>query len=277
MTKLQRFLLVGLLSVISSTSCQASSSDIQSVEISLPRYHFDYKEDVTPPLKSTEKGWLNGFRLSFKDQDRTTGDFWRLRYETTNHATHYDGSTVQINGSNLLVSPAQGTTYNRMTTSELIFGNPMEGSVNEYAYIGIGYRTWDRKLDYQERYSWKYVPVGYRKEYKIDDKWSGAFDLAVNFTFGGKMTAQFSDLDPSLNNPEVNLDNKIGFRLELPYAYKFNSQWSLLLSPWCEYSRIGQSNTVPLTSGGAPTGWGVSEPSSRTIQYGAHVGLTFTF
>lgn len=48
----------------------------QSLEISVPYYRYDYKEDLTPPLKSTEKGWLYGLRLSYKHQNPESGGFW---------------------------------------------------------------------------------------------------------------------------------------------------------------------------------------------------------
>jgi len=41
------------------------SGKAQYLEASFTPFHIDYREDVTPPLKSTESGWLPGFGLAY--------------------------------------------------------------------------------------------------------------------------------------------------------------------------------------------------------------------
>lgn len=99
----------------------------------------------------------------------------------------------------------------------------------------------------------------------------------MKFMFDGKIRVRLSDIDPTLDNKTMKLGSKVGYRLELPFAYRYDSQWSLLLVPWGEYSRIGRSNAVPVTVGGQPSGSAILEPASRTVQYGVNVGILFEF
>lgn len=61
-------------------------------ELGLMYYHFDYEEDVPPPGKSTEKGWLPGFYLGYaynhKDDVHT-----KVFIEFSSGDADYDGTT----------------------------------------------------------------------------------------------------------------------------------------------------------------------------------------
>lgn len=273
-----------LLCVPSHTSfAEQSSKDIQTLEIAFKDYHVRYQENAP----DYEDGWLKGLRFSYKNQNATTQSYWRVLYEKTNHENNYIGALQDNEGNNL--GPYNTTTKNIKTTSEIIFANPVSDSNHEYAYTGIGFHSWDRTIlgsasenvaTCLEKYSWGYIPVGYRSEYKINDKWDGAIDIAIRFMFNGKMKSPNpSNIDPF----QVNLGNKPGFKVEIPYTYKMDSQWSLTLTPWYEYWKIGQSNLVPQTVNGVPQynaqGYqlGVYEPSSTTKQVGIDIGLSCRF
>lgn len=253
----------------------------QTIEISVKEFHQHYQEAIP----DYETGWMKGMRFSYKNQNQDTKEFWRIMHETTDHDDQYIGG-LQDQAGNYL-GPYNTTTKNKITTSEIIFANPIEGTKDVYAYIGFGRYKWDRNIlgsggiaSDLEKYSWNYIPVGYRHEYKINDKWDGAVDISLRFMFNGKMDIP----NPSYIDPtQVKLGSEPGFKIELPYTYKMDSNWSLVLTPWYEYWSIGQSNWVPQFINGVPqydsnnNQLGLIEPASKTNRIGIDIGLQCKF
>jgi len=270
---------LALLSMTWSGLCFAeeSASNTQTMELDLKHFHFDYQEDIG----DSETGVLNGVRIAYKSQNQDTKQYWRLLYEKTSQNTNYNGAIQNLIAGT--TTPYQGTTNTNITTTEIILANPISDQKNAYVYTGYGYRSWGRNLTgsagYLENYSWSYIPVGYRYEYKVNDKWDGAVDVAVRFMFGGGMDASGGGFD----SQHVKLGNKPGFKAELPYTYKMNSQWSFVVTPWYEYSAISASNVVPLTAGGVQVVDNSNnplysqEPNSNTHQYGVDIGVNYKF
>jgi hypothetical protein len=253
-----------------------------SFEASFTPFHLDYREDVTPPLKSTESGWLPGFGLAYGYKGKNYGPpapYARLALGLTVANTHYDGSDQ-------LGNPLLGTTRNVFVRGEGNLGltlfssiNPPRGPGDFTAYTGLGYRFWERGLGsdtsgYREHYSWKYVPVGMRVGYRVNEKWSGAVDASARIMFGGTILVYLSDLYAGYNDPQMNLGNRPGWRVEAPVLYRF---WSF--TPWFEYSAIGRSNAVEVTDYGQPLDprMAIYEPSSTTYQFGLAVGARVSF
>ncbi|MBP2654411.1 MAG: hypothetical protein H6Q73_1980 [Firmicutes bacterium] len=247
----------------------AGSND--SLEVSFNRFHFGYQESID----SSERGWLNGIHVAYKSQDPVTKEYWRVSYDHTNHDTHYDGALY--NSSTNTSTPYQGITENKITNAEFIYAVPVSGDKRTYLYTGIGSHKWDRNLTgeygYLEKYNWNYIPVGYRREFRVSGKLSGAVDLAAKFMFNGDIAVSGDGYDEH----QMTLGNKVGFRAEMPYNYKMSSRWSLVFTPWYEYSGIGESNWVRLTTAGSPSVYVSQEPDSMNHQYGANVGLQYTF
>ena len=250
----------------------------QTVEVSFKKYHTHYQEEIP----DYETGWMHGMHFSYKNQNQNTKQYWRVLYETTNHNDQYIGG-LQNMLTGAYLGDYQTITENKITNREIIFANPITDSENAYAYIGIGFHNWDRNIlgsaslgvsSLLEKYSWKYIPIGYRNEYKINNKWDGAVDMSLRFMFNGKMKVpNLSSIDPL----QVNLGSKIGFKLEIPYTYHMNSNWSFVIKPWYEYWEIGKSNVVPQTVNGVPNGSGVYEPASKTNQLGVDIGVSCSF
>lgn len=249
----------------------SEAENSNSLAMSFNRFHFGYSESIG----DSERGWLNGFHVAYKSQDPETREFWRVTYERTNQNTQYDGALYDL--STNTSTPYQGITENKITNKEFIYAVPITLKKKTYIYTGIGSSTWDRNLTgpygYSEKYNWNYIPVGYRNEFKVGGKLSGAVDLAAKFMFNGEINVSGDGFDTR----QMELGNKVGFRLELPYTYKMNSTWSLLFTPWYEYSAIGESNWVGLTSNGIPTNYISQEPDSLNHQYGANIGLQYAF
>lgn len=247
------------------------SNSTNSLEMSFNRFHFGYAESIG----DSERGWLNGYHVAYKSQDPVTREFWRLTYEQMKQNTHYNGALYD--SSTNTSTPYQGTTENKITDTEFVYAIPITVDKKTYIYTGIGSHKWDRNLTgqygYLEKYSWNYIPIGYRNEFKVSGKLSGAVDMAAKFMFNSNIDVSGDGYDEQ----QMTLGNKVGFRVELPYTYKMCLHWSITLTPWYEYSAIGQSNWVDLTNNGFRSGYVSQEPNSMNHQYGANVGLQYTF
>ena len=253
-----------------------SQPNAQTVEVAFKKYHLHYQEDAP----DYETGWMTGMHLSYKNQNESTKQYWKISYDTTNHNDQYIGG-LQDQAGNYL-GDFRTITKNKITNREVVFATPVTDAKSAYTYIGIGYHNWDRDIlgsggvaGLSEKFSWKYIPIGYRNEYKIDNKWVGAVDIALRFMFDGKMKVP----NPSTIDPfQVNLGSKVGFKLELPYTYHMNSNWTMVIKPWYEYWEIGQSNYVPQTINGVVQGnYVVYEPGSKNNQIGIDAGVSYKF
>jgi len=238
-------------------------------------YHLDYREDVTPPLKSTESGLLPGFGLALGHQGAKSPLYAKLALDLTVANTNYDGSDQVGN-------PILSTTRNVFIRGEGNLGLRLFSSASPprdlTAYTGLGYRFWERGLGdttgYREHYSWKYFPVGLRLGYRINPQWSGAVDASARIMFGGTILVYLSDLNSGYNDPRMTLGSRPGWKVEAPLHYRF---WTF--TPWYEYSAISQSNVIEVTYNGQPLNprMGVYEPSSTTNQIGLAVGARVLF
>lgn len=241
-------------------------------EFGLLYYLFDYKEDLPPGLKSTEKGWVPGLYSGYsygKQNDVRTEVF----VELSGGDVDYDGTTQE------------GTPIKFSDNPQLFFRFEWDVGYTFNAgkafwlapYTGYGYRYWERGeakitstyLSYREEYTWHYIPLGVKAGFQVDNRWTIGGDVGARFMFGGKMTAYFSEVPSALSDLTFHLGNKAGWFAEMPIRYKFSKDWSLVGTPWYEYSRIGKSNKV-----GDRRAY---EPASTTKQYGIKIGMNFSF
>jgi tetratricopeptide (TPR) repeat protein len=241
-------------------------------EIAFSYSYFDYKEDVQPPLKSTETGWIPQVRLGYSyaadDQFyfRAFGEF-----SVGNDNTDYDGST--LNGI-----PLTGTTWNDFARSEVNLGYTFKENLplSITPYFGLGYRYWKRDVGYNETYSWWYLPVGVKFLYPVNQKFSVGLNASMNIMFESYMT--ISTKNDVYANTTVQLGNKLGYLVELPLSWRPRANWAFTATPWYEYSEIGESPWEPLYyTNGTFTGFVVREPSSRTNQYGIRISTEYLF
>lgn len=243
-----------------------------SLEFGLMYYHFDYKEDLPPGRKSTENGWVPGSYLGYtysKENDFHTEVF----VEFSTGDVEYDGTTQGGTPITFSDNPQDffrfewdiGLTFN---AGEDLWLAP---------YTGYGYRYWERGEEkitstywsYREEYTWHYIPVGVKAGFQVGNKWSIGADVAARFMFGGEMTAYFSEVSPAFSDLTFDLGNKAGWFAEMPVRYKFSEHWSLVGTPWYEFSQIGRSNKVGVSQ--------AYEPASTTNQYGINIGMTRSF
>lgn len=245
-----------------------TTSNTKELELDFKYYYMNYKEvDTDESFLDSETGWLNGFNLAYKIQIPNTQYYGQINYEITNHKTDYDGFTW---GG----VPAQGTTSNQIINVEILFTSPITLMPNSFLSFGLGFHRWYRDLlaIQKEEYSWFYIPIGYRWNKNINNKWEVALDITAKVMFKGQLTGIFSDYDIV----RVDLGSKPGLKIDLPLTYKLNSNWAMTIKPWYEYSSIGQSNWVLLTQDGIPVA-SVSEPDSTTHRHGIDFGVKYVY
>lgn len=213
---------------------------------------------------------MPGIRVAYGYHGNENPLYGRVVFELTDASTNFDGTTQSG-------SPVTDKTKNTFIRLEGNIGyqliRPPDSKLTLIAYTGLGYRYWERglggQLPYTEDYSWKYLPIGIRTEYRINDKWSGAVDASARIMMDGEMKIKIL----GSNNPSVTLGNKTGWSIEAPFYYNLSASRSVFIAPWYEYSAIGRSNTVVLaTSTGTPVA-SVYEPASTTYQYGINIGV----
>ena len=255
------------------TPCQP-----HALEAGLMYYHFDYKEDLAPPNKSTEKGWVPGGYVSYA-YNKPNHIHSRLFFEYSSGDVDYDGSTQ--NGTPISFVDSSQTFYR--LEWDIGYTLLVRKGFSLTPYVGYGYRYWKRwepKITqaywtYEEKYTWHYIPVGVKVNVELNDKWNIGANVAARFMFEGRMTADRSEVYADYSDPTFNLGDKTGWFAEIPVRYRLTKEWSVVGSPWYEYSEIGESDVVNLTNAGvAGTGY---EPFSRTRQYGINIGLIYSF
>ena len=241
-------------------------------ELAVSYFRYDYKEDFTPPLKSTETGWVPQVRLgySYMADDRF---YFRAFGEASVGVddTDYDGSTM---GG----VPLKDTTRNDFARLELNAGYSFKGNLpfSITPYAGVGYRYWKRDIGYNEFYSWWYLPVGVRILCPVAERFSIGLNASVNFMFDGLMTISYKD--DTFANTTVRLGNRPGYLVELPVSWRPRANWAFTVTPWYEYSEIGESPWEPFNyADGTSTGLVVREPSSRTHMYGVRLSTEYLF
>jgi hypothetical protein len=266
---------------VSPKSLDVSSVRQQSsaFEIGFMYYNFDYKEDLIAPGKSTENGWLPGvyFDYTFKKKSVIYAKA-RMKYAAAD--IEYDGATM--GGTPIKYSNQSA----KMFKFEADVGYPISitKDFTLIPYTGYSYHYWQRgetksvspsSTWTKEVYQWHNIPVGIKADYDINEKWNLAGSASANFMFYGKMTLFTSERYAGVPDFDFTLGNNIGFYAEMPVTYKFTNNWSIVVTPWYEYSAFGQSETQYYTYGG----WLYSayEPSSKTNQYGINLGVNFNF
>ena len=247
-------------------------------ELGMTYYKFDYKEDVDPPLKSTENGWLPGVYFGYTYNKKDTV-YTKLFLEYSSGDIEYDGSTQS--GTPIRFDDSAQALYRYEWNIGYTFSVSKDFSVTPFT--GFGYRFWRRGkseiresfVTLQEEYEWLYIPVGLRSDITLTRRLSFEPSVGMRLVFDGTMTVLYSDIYVVNNDPELDLGNKIGWWAELPVRYRFAQYWSFVVTPWYAYSAIGKSNEALVTDG--QTTLVVWEPSSRTHQYGLKFAIALVY
>jgi hypothetical protein len=242
-------------------------------------HQFDFREDPPPPRKSTEKGLLPSAMLGYRYENGVSEPIFSARMEGSIAVpTQYEGTDQS--GKN----PMTDSTQNRFLELEADLSTPgwqLASATELRGYAGAGYRYWQRGNEatdsgaYREDYQWPLGIAGALLRTRPTERFGLDLDLSARWQFLGTMKVFLSEMNGALQDTTVNLGSRMGFKAQLPLSYRIYRKTSLLLSPWAEYSAIGESEKVAiLSSAGKETGFLLDEPSSRTIQYGSMLGVS---
>lgn len=240
---------------------------------------FSYAEKVPAPLKSEEAGTMAA--LNLQAQYQSNSDSPRFKFLTMFAAPSltYTGTTQM--GAALKPHQDSHTFTELEFQTDFLLTSSAGRDFTLYGFSGLGYHFWGRgktqvingALSIREDYSWLYLPLGVKLNQDMGSFFLGANALG-RIPFLGRMTVRFSEVDSDLQNGTVNLGSKPGARLELPAGYNLSRVASLTLTPFYEYSAIGESNVEEIRwADGTSTGSAFLEPASTTYQYGAAAGL----
>jgi opacity protein-like surface antigen len=257
----------------------------QYIEVGLGYRWFDYEEELEPPLRSNETGRLPSARFAYGYQGVDNPIYAELSFRYTAQSTDYDGTTQS---GTPVKDSSDNTWWNYEFLAGYIVRNVLDSPIRVIPYSGVGYKVWERNLNgsspYSEEYAWFYLPVGVRVEVPVTPEFTFGVDASVRIMFGGIMQLDFDE--PAYDEPELNLGNRVGYKLQMPMSYLVNSRFSVMVNPWYEYTRFGASDWKAVTTEvyNEITGeydkvnvFSVKEPSSDTHEYGVDVGVRIYF
>lgn len=259
--------------IIASLAIAGERSHV--VEVGGLFYSYDYKEVWTPPARSNELGFLPGFYVGYMYRGSAVPLFGKLNIEYTTSQTTYDGGIQFADGSYI---PFTDKTKNIFKRFEVLGGYGFDlakGRISLTPYAGYGYRFWRRTLPggaagYEEDYSWSYVSIGARTDYRFGDRWSASADIVLRIMFGGGLDVKRE----SFGNPTLHIGNKLGYKFSFPVRLLVGDGWSLVFEPWYESSGIAEGEVFVLDPN---TGDGIREPESSTNIFGISAGVQFGF
>lgn len=256
----------------------AAAMDKSSFEIDVQTLYMNYNEAPGAslngqPFYSQESGVLNGLRLSYLRQNPDADRDFRINAFITTGNTNYNG-TYQTG------VPTTGVSGNWIFALEALTMYDYIKFIETQLYCGLGYRRWYRNVcsvsggdGINETYSWLYVPVGLRHNHEFSTNLNCEIDLSARLMLAGDVNATNISINGQTYGVDMKFANKYGVGLRVPFQYKLNREFSLVVTPWADYSEIGSSNwyTIPGTN------YQIMEPSSQTWQYGTDIGVRYTF
>jgi hypothetical protein len=257
------------------------AENTSSFELGVTYRHFDYKEDINPPQKSTESGWLPGVYFNYAFQKKSVF-YTKVHLDYAAADIDFDGTT---NSGRPITFSDQKTKLFKFEW-DVGYPIPLGNDFTLIPYLGYGFRYWSRgdsrfipqvnAYSIKEEYYSHYIPVGIQADYNVTDRLSIGATAAAHFMFTGKAKSYASEVLAGVADLDFTLGNKVGFYAEIPVTFRFTKNWAVVLTPWYEYSAFGQSDTVNITYGGTVVGYAY-EPASKTNQYGVNLGANLSF
>jgi hypothetical protein len=256
--------------IIFAVTVFSISSQANEFGVGLDYHNFDYVEDIVPPGKSSESGWvplLAGFLKVPLVASMGKDSYFKISGSAMIEAdTHYSGTT--LNGNNPVETTDKGTFYDLDSS---IYLSPMSAL---YFHAGVGYHYWKRTLTsgsgYKEVYTWYTIPLGIMYFDKVASNFSMGVDFTYKLMMNGKIQVIFSESISTGDDSTLDLGNLPGYRIEFPMETAISNRVRLRGVPYYEHSEIGESNikfnNTPVSGGGSLGN--IQEPNSKTNQYG---------
>lgn len=236
--------------------------------------YYDYAEELTPPLKSAEYGWLPGFSVGYTYWGDAVPAYGRVSFEYAGGELTYDGSVQDQTGQ---VSPYTSSSPAGISKLQLRAGYILKrigGAALDIAlYTGYCRNFWSRDIaggpptGYLEEYFWSTIPLGFEGEWQSGGRWSIGLGVAVRFMVSGEIMVE----RPEFGNPTLTLGNEPGWMASLPVSFAITRNWVVFFEPGYERSAIHESSpSTPDANGNY-----ILEPSSSTHQFWISAGGRF--
>jgi hypothetical protein len=242
--------------------------------IGLSVLEFGYKEfSYDGGLVDREKGGLPGLAGSLT---RTQGPLF-----VTGEVSYFSGK-ARYRGQTQSGAPLNTRTGEMLLDIQMQTGRwyRLRGGIVGAVYAGLGYHRWQRDIRPTENinglfeiYDWGYGMLGMKGFIYKSGNWEGGIDLRLIHTIFPKVVVNFKG---NYDDAHLNLGERFGARLSLPWGYRFNQDTAFTFEPYMEGWNLGRSPTKPLTRNGALAG-SVFEPRSETRNYGLTVGVARNF
>jgi hypothetical protein len=240
----------------------------REIAFGLTGFQFDYKEEIDPPKKSTEVGFIPGGYIA-TTTNRNYPFFLNLGLQFAKANETYDGSTQTG-------EPYVGTTNSSYW--KIDFGANYQFIVNDnfaiVPFVHYSYRVWDRNIEegkpagIEEIYSWNNLPIGCKFIIKPVPEFSIGLSGNVNIMMSGKIKILFSKISAGAPDITLDLNTTPSYTINIDLRYRLNEKWTLTLNPYYENYEFVKSD--PYMYQGEPLFY---EPSSRTYVYGASIGV----
>ena len=274
MKKQLTYPLVFVLSIIFSQITMAAKVEYH---VGVGLMDFDYAEyDDNNAFLDGETGFIPGV-------------LHKLKIDTGKSYTEFVGNlyanTIQYDGQTQSGTPLKTDSDAFIIDTHVKFGLKLSQARHHGPYLGLGFRYWLRNIHsgrdingnavagLLEQYYWNYALLGYAGNFSVSENFTLGFDLRHTYMFNAKMDVNFLGYK-NYDNAQVDLGNRGGLRLSLPIQSKMRKH-GLILSPYYEIIDIGKSNSVRVTSDGAPTNTYIHEPRSETRNVGIEVTWTW--
>ncbi len=271
--------LCATLALLGPLDSKAQSEEGSEIEIGASVLNFGYKEfSDSGKLLDREDANIPGTTLRLSHS--------RKPFLFAGEVSYYGGDVVydgQTNTGIPITTRTGEKIVDMAVRAEYWLATP--GGFNYALYAGAGYRRWER--DIRPTRTAAGAPVG--GLFEIYEWWFGL--LGVKLTLGEWPRARWlldarvvRPVNPSITvdshgqHDKVGLDlgERWGWRLALPWRYSVSQTASLTVEPFVESFELGRSATVPLTDNGTPVGT-IDEPRSETRNYGLAISVSSRF
>ncbi len=271
---LRNCLLVGICFLFSAAVTFANDAGSivpkHGFELGLETFYFDYEEDGL----MEEDGFMYGLIGSYTYH----GDNKLM----INTSLEFGLGELDYDGQTWEGTPLKGDNDDWIVEWRGLVGYDyvLRGNEVVTSFVGIGYRYWNDDMDftggYEREIAYWYSPIGVKTDSSLSDNWTWGISVEYDLFWSGKVKSHLSDIDPGLNDPEVDQDfgDGYGLRFSLHFKRKFTGNYALSIEPFIRYWDIDKSDTDTLTYYGIPIAY-VWEPENDTMSYGCRLNLEF--
>ena len=199
----------------------------------------------------------------------------------------YDGFLQEIgggedDGSSQDGEPFQGDTEDWILEWRALLGLDFPvGKCLLTPFSGVGYRYWNNQGEgtgfYEREITYWYSPIGLALFGAFSPRWTFGISGEYDFLWSAKTETDLSDVLYGLPRAHLSAEQGGGYGLRgsLWIKAQLAKHFALSIEPFVRYWDIDESNQVPLTYFGVPTGWVVIEPANQTTEYGLLLNLIF--